>query len=517
MSARPTVSAVLIVKNEEAVLEECLASVAWADEIVVYDTGSTDGTVEIARRYTDLVVEGYWDQDFGGARNRALAYATGDWVLSVDADELVVGDPVQFRAGLGRDGLVAHTVLVRNLTDAPDLPLNLVADETSVAGTRVFRRQLHTWVGMLHEQPVLVETGRPAAPQRPAAGIELRHSGYLREVVAAKDKGRRNVEIARAQVDAARDEGDARALELHRVDLSRSLALVGDHAGAMAEAEALLAEGFGWSRHAVLLARSVYASAAALGDDAAVDRWLAVWEEHDDNPAFALATRAQVVAARGDAAGALAAVERIPTTTVNGFGERVDRSSLITTELRAHAVAGDRRRAVLAALDAIRHGVAPGATAGLVRLLSGEDCRRLLAAMPEPMWRQYVTWCAMDAGSEARTFLGWMHDVRPGDPAVLAGAALLAPALSLEEAAEWSARIRSAGTPAQCPLVLIASDPHAHPRQRAVAGALAYSAYGDERGLAGLEDALSHVDPADEAAVLAELQIVAPGLVGAAV
>jgi hypothetical protein len=137
--------------------------------------------------------------------------------------------------------------------------------------------------------------------------------------------------------------------------------------------------------------------------------------------------------------------------------------------------------------------------------------------MPEPMWRQYVTWCAMDAGSEARTFLGWMHDVRPGDPAVLAGAALLAPALSLEEAAEWSARIRSAGTPAQCPLVLIASDPHAHPRQRAVAGALAYSAYGDERGLAGLEDALSHVDPADEAAVLAELQIVAPGLVGAAV
>lgn len=517
MPARPTVSAVLIVKDEEAVLDDCLAALSWADEVVVYDTGSTDRTREIARRHTDRVVDGHWDDDFGAARARALAHATGDWVLSVDADEVVAGDPEAFRASLGRDGGVAHTVLIRNLGAGPALPLGLGAADTVLAGSRVFRRDLHTWAGRLHEQPVLLATGRPADAQRPAAGIELRHSGYRPEVVAEKDKGRRNVELAREQVEAARAAGDRVALELHRVDLARSLEMAGDHAAALAEADALAADGFASPRHAVLLARSVHLAAVALGDPAAADRWLDLWETSDDNPAFALAARAQVLAERGDAAGALAALERIPTTTVNAYGERVDRASLVTTELWAHVVTGDRRRAVLAALAAIGHGVAPGATAGLQRLLTEDECRRLLAAMPDAMWRQYVTWCAMDASAGARAFLGWMRDVRPGDPAVLAGAAHLAPTMALEEAAEWSAHLRGAGQAAACPLVLIAADPHAHPRQRAVAGALAYSAYGDERGLAGLEDALAHVDPADEGAVLAELQIVAPGLVGAAV
>lgn len=517
MPARPTVSAVLIVKDEEAVLDECLASVAWADEVVVYDTGSSDRTVEIARRHTGVVVEGYWDDDFGAARNRALAHATGDWVLSVDADEVVTGDAEAFRASLGRDGGVAHTVLIRNLAAGPALPLGLGPADTVLAGSRVFRRDLHSWAGRLHEQPVLVATGRPADTQRPAAGIELRHSGYRADVVVEKDKGSRNVELARAQVAAAREAGDALALELHRVDLARSLQLVGDHSAALAEADALRAAGFASPRHAVLLARSVYLAAVALGDDAAADSWLDVWEASDDNPAFALATRAQVLAERGNAVGALAAIERIPTTTVNAYGERVERAALITTELWAHTVSGDRRRAVLAGLAAIRRGVAPGAAAGLVRLLTADECRRLLAEMPDAMWRQYVTWCAMDATAEARTFLGWMREVRPGDPAVLAGAAHLAPTMALEEAAEWSAHLRGAGEADACPLVRIALDAHGHPRQRAVAGALAYSAYGDARGLAGLEDALAQVDPADEADVLAELQIVAPGLVGAAV
>jgi glycosyltransferase involved in cell wall biosynthesis len=210
MSARPTVSAVLIVKNEEAVLDGCLASVAWADEVVVYDTGSTDATVEIARRHTDVVVEGYWDDDFGGARNRAMAHATGDWVFVIDADEVAAGDPEKLRASLGRGGAVAQTLLVRNLSNGPALPLGLGGSETVLAGTRVFRRELHTWVGKLHEQPVLIATGRPATPQRPAAGIELRHSGYQAQVVADKDKGRRNVELAREQVARATAEDDPR-------------------------------------------------------------------------------------------------------------------------------------------------------------------------------------------------------------------------------------------------------------------------------------------------------------------
>ena len=74
-NARTTVSVVMIVKDEEAVLAKSLESTTWADQVVVYDTGSTDATREIAARYSDTVVEGYWDDDFAGARNRAQAGA----------------------------------------------------------------------------------------------------------------------------------------------------------------------------------------------------------------------------------------------------------------------------------------------------------------------------------------------------------------------------------------------------------------------------------------------------------
>jgi glycosyltransferase involved in cell wall biosynthesis len=82
-------SVVIITKNEEASIGACLASVDWADEIIVVDSGSTDGTVELCRRHKALVhVAADW-HGFGPQKNRALALATGEWVLSLDADERV--------------------------------------------------------------------------------------------------------------------------------------------------------------------------------------------------------------------------------------------------------------------------------------------------------------------------------------------------------------------------------------------------------------------------------------------
>ncbi|HES75436.1 MAG TPA: glycosyltransferase family 2 protein [bacterium] len=82
-------SVVLITLNEAERLHATLAAVAWADEIIVLDAGSTDATLEIARRFTDkVVVDADW-QGFGVQKNRALALASGDWVLSIDADECV--------------------------------------------------------------------------------------------------------------------------------------------------------------------------------------------------------------------------------------------------------------------------------------------------------------------------------------------------------------------------------------------------------------------------------------------
>jgi len=82
------ISVVLIVKNEEALLARCLDSVKGADEIIICDTGSTDGTLEVARRYTDKIFNDYtWRDNFAEARNHAKAKATGDWILTIDADE----------------------------------------------------------------------------------------------------------------------------------------------------------------------------------------------------------------------------------------------------------------------------------------------------------------------------------------------------------------------------------------------------------------------------------------------
>lgn len=85
---RPTLSVIIITKNEAELIGQCLESVKWADEIIVVDSGSTDDTVNICRRYTDKVVVTDWP-GFGPQKNRALAMATSDWVLSIDADEEV--------------------------------------------------------------------------------------------------------------------------------------------------------------------------------------------------------------------------------------------------------------------------------------------------------------------------------------------------------------------------------------------------------------------------------------------
>ena len=82
-------SVIIITKNEATHIAACLASVSFADEIIVLDSGSTDGTVELARSLGAQVHQsGDWP-GFGPQKNRALALATKDWVFSIDADERV--------------------------------------------------------------------------------------------------------------------------------------------------------------------------------------------------------------------------------------------------------------------------------------------------------------------------------------------------------------------------------------------------------------------------------------------
>jgi glycosyltransferase involved in cell wall biosynthesis len=107
----PSLSVIVITRNESARLRACLESVAFAGEIVVVDSGSTDGTVAIARAMGARVVETPDWPGFGPQKNRALDLATGDWVLSIDADERVTPRlREQIEAAVAKGEFTAYSV-----------------------------------------------------------------------------------------------------------------------------------------------------------------------------------------------------------------------------------------------------------------------------------------------------------------------------------------------------------------------------------------------------------------------
>lgn len=135
-------SAVLIVKNEEQVLEKCLNSIQGIDEIIICDTGSTDKTVEIAKKYTDKVFTDYsWNNSFAEARNHAKSKATGDWILSIDADEVLESDITKIKNLIEKaDSLGADAVTV-----------NMHSGNTEFKFPRIFKNTPEIiWKGAAH-------------------------------------------------------------------------------------------------------------------------------------------------------------------------------------------------------------------------------------------------------------------------------------------------------------------------------------------------------------------------------
>ena len=82
------ISVIIITKDEEQLIEDCLKSVGWADEIIVVDSGSKDRTLEITKKYTDNIFFNEW-KGFASQKDFALGLAKNDWVLSIDADERI--------------------------------------------------------------------------------------------------------------------------------------------------------------------------------------------------------------------------------------------------------------------------------------------------------------------------------------------------------------------------------------------------------------------------------------------
>jgi tetratricopeptide (TPR) repeat protein len=177
----------MIVKNEEATLPECLSSVRdVVDEMVVLDTGSTDSTPEIAREFGAKVYHYQWCNDFAAARNESLKYVTGDWVLVLDADEVIKKEIVpQIKEAMLNDRYILIN-LVRHEVGATQSPYSLVS--------RLFRNHpdiyfSHPYHAMVDDSVAdLLRQKRNQWQVADLSPVAIEHYGYQPGTIAALDK-----------------------------------------------------------------------------------------------------------------------------------------------------------------------------------------------------------------------------------------------------------------------------------------------------------------------------------------
>ncbi len=207
----------MIVKDERYFIEDCLSQAApHVDEMIIVDTGSTDGTSEIARKFSDTVYSYQWNDNFADARNFGLEKATGDWILVLDADERIAqADYPRLRAAMDTREWDGYYLTTRNYTSngrrqgAEASP----ADDDMARGfpyyythpiMKLFRRtgQIR-YDGRIHEVvDASVEESRrgtldivihhygEANPDRPKATRALRYLSMMDEELSESDDGR---------------------------------------------------------------------------------------------------------------------------------------------------------------------------------------------------------------------------------------------------------------------------------------------------------------------------------------
>lgn len=199
------ISACLIVRDEEASLPRCLASLSGiVSQIVVVDTGSRDTSAAIARSHGALVSSFPWDEDFAAARNAALDMATQPWILSIDADEELLTDSVTaLEAALASPeaGLLVRMRLMDGMGGHVEVPL-----------PRLFRNDPRIrWSRAVHESVTdsLWELGTTTPP---LTDVAMAHHGYGHGAVQSRGKLERNLRIHRR----TREAGKADAFDLFK-------------------------------------------------------------------------------------------------------------------------------------------------------------------------------------------------------------------------------------------------------------------------------------------------------------
>lgn len=504
-SERPFLSVCMIVKDEEQMLPDCLASVAEvADEVVIYDTGSVDRTVEIARSSGATVIEGYWDNSFARARSAALEQATGEWVLSIDADEMLLSDRRTLLAQLsGIDRTIeAYLVPIENLHGAG----NSRSVHTAI---RMFRRDACTWRHRLHEQVVAADD-----PFRPLivgylSGTRILHRGYLAEAFESKNKAERNLTIARAALDDT-DVSKAYAL----MNYGRTLELAGESE----EAIDALTEAIDISEDPVTtrlaLRNLIQILCRKQRFDEALEKVLELREASVAQVAADIA-EGQIRIAMGDSETGLGFLARVPGRCRDDDG--MEYGTQMVAAMRGEALASIERfdEAVDVVLEAIRTaGVLEADLAELISWMNsaGRPASEIARSIEVSDLMPVLARAMRLEPTAADDLLESIWERFPERLETLAAAARIAPRLQVARALVWSARLRRRGLAGSCPLVAIAKNDDLDPRTRILAGAAANGTFGERGVVNPVHRARGLLDPAVLVEVDREINRLAPEL-----
>ena len=193
---RIPLSVCIITKNEKEKLRRCLNALQEYDfEMILVDTGSDDGTKDMARAYTDKIYDFAWCDDFARARNFAIEKASNSWILILDSDECM--EPLS-----GQEQQKLYELLEQNTKNADKVGLvyltNQYGKDSGIQENeewiyRVFRKDYYHYEGRIHEQVVRIsgEAGKETF-QTP---IRILHDGYGGTDIYRKKKAQRNIEL----------------------------------------------------------------------------------------------------------------------------------------------------------------------------------------------------------------------------------------------------------------------------------------------------------------------------------
>lgn len=183
------ISLCIIVKNEERNLEACIKSVqALVDEIIIVDTGSEDDTKKIAAKYTEKIFDFPWGNDFSAARNYSINCAKNEFILIMDADEVIINGHKEELFSLAKKypQKVGRPLFINEYKRQEQ-----VYQEKERIG-RFFSKKYYKFDGIIHEQIVPIEDICSQSYDLP---VEIFHRGYNGDLEERKRKAKRNIEL----------------------------------------------------------------------------------------------------------------------------------------------------------------------------------------------------------------------------------------------------------------------------------------------------------------------------------